>query len=205
MARRRIPAPRTEQAPPGRVRIVAGKWRGRRLPVADVPNLRPTSDRIRETLFNWLAPRIEGARCLDLYAGTGALGFEALSRGAVHVVFVERAPPAAQAIERAAAVLGAAGARVQAVDALRFLGQGGRELFDVVFLDPPFEEDRLGELCRLLHQKHWLAPGAAVYLEQDRARPAVPLPERWLTLREKAAGNVRYSLVQAGEGAESST
>lgn len=202
MARRKTPAPRAERAAPGRLRIVAGKWRGRRLPVADVPGLRPTSDRIRETLFNWLAPRIEGARCLDLYAGTGALGFEALSRGASGVTFVERSPRAARAIQGAAAALGAAEARVHTGDAVRFLQEGGRESFDIVFLDPPFEEDRVGELCRLLDAGHWLVPGAAAYLEQDRTRPAVVLPEGWVTLREKTAGNVRCFLVRAGSGAE---
>jgi 16S rRNA (guanine966-N2)-methyltransferase len=200
MARRKIPVPEIETAPPGRVRIVAGKWRGRRLPVADVKGLRPTPERVRETLFNWLAPRIDGARCLDLYAGTGALGLEALSRGAAQVVFVERSAVAARALERAIALLGAPGARVHAGDAVEFLTESERRPADVVFLDPPFDEDRLGELCRLLDDGRWLAPGAAVYLEQDRARPPPPLPESWRPIREKTAGNVRYSLVVTGGG-----
>lgn len=201
MVRRKPRAREAGQAPPGRVRIVAGKWRGRRLPVADVPGLRPTSGRIRETLFNWLAPRIAGARCLDLYAGTGALGFEALSRGAARVTFVEDSRDAAAAIERAARLLGAGGAHIHEGDARRFLAAGGGEPVDIAFLDPPFDEDRLEELCRLLDAGHWLAPGAAVYIEQDRARPPVRLPEGWRAVREKYAGNVRYSLVLAPDGA----
>jgi 16S rRNA (guanine966-N2)-methyltransferase len=183
------------------VRIVAGKWRGRRLPVAEVPGLRPTPDRVRETLFNWLAPRVEGARGLDLYAGTGALGFEALSRGAAEVTFVESSPVAVRALEQAAAALGARGARIHAGDAVGFLERGGRGDRDLVFLDPPFGEERLADLCRLLAEGHWLAPGAAVYLEQDRSREPPALPAGWRAVREKVAGNVRYSLVvAAGNG-----
>ncbi len=187
--------------PPGRVRIVAGKWRGRRLPVADVAGLRPTGERIRETLFNWLAPRIEGARCLDLYAGTGALGFEALSRGAGEVTFIERSSAAVAALRQAAALLGAENARVCASDARTFLRRGGQGTFDVVFLDPPFDGDRLSELCRLLAEGHWLAPGAVVYLEQARDAPGAALPEGWRTIREQRAGNVRFTLVLAAGGA----
>jgi 16S rRNA (guanine966-N2)-methyltransferase len=199
MARRKTSVAGAE--PPGRVRIVAGKWRGRRLPVADVAGLRPTGERIRETLFNWLAPRIEGARCLDLYAGTGALGFEALSRGAGEVTFVERSPAAVAALRRAAALLGAAGARIHAGDAPAFLRRGGSGGLDLVFLDPPFDGDRLSELCRLLAERHWLAPGAAVYLEQSRDAPEPALPEGWRTTREQRAGNVRFTLVLVADGA----
>ncbi len=202
MGRRKAPVPDT--SPPGRVRIVAGKWRGRRLPVPDVPGLRPTPDRIRETLFNWLAPRLEGARCLDLFAGTGVLGFEALSRGAREVLFVERSPVAVRALERAAAALGATGARIHAGDARELLQGGGSGTYDVAFLDPPFDPtggDRLTELCRLLAEGRWLAPGAVVYLERGGGEPEPSLPEGWQTMREKRAGNVRYSLVLAGGGA----
>lgn len=181
MARSKTPVPAAARTPPGRVRIVAGKWRGRRLPVAAVPGLRPTSERIRETLFNWLAPRIEGARCLDLYAGTGALGFEALSRGAAEVLFVEQSETAARYLADSARLLGADNAPIHAGDAVRLLQKGETRQRDIVFLDPPFGDDRLAELCRLLVARPWLAPGAAVYLEQDRKAGALTLPDGWRT------------------------
>lgn len=183
--------------PPGRVRIVAGKWRGRRLPVPAAPGLRPTSERIRETLFNWLAPRVEGARCLDLYAGTGALGFEALSRGAAEVLFVEKSEDAARALADSARLLDAANAAIHVGDALRFLEKAEVRQQDILFLDPPFGDARLAELCRLVNARPWLAPGAAVYLEQDRKAGPLDLPDGWRVAREKCAGNVRYTLVTA--------
>ena len=163
---------------PGRLRIVAGKWRSRPLDIADVPGLRPTSERVRETLFNWLAPSIEGARCLDLFAGTGALGFEALSRGSTKVVFVDNSRRAVKAIEKSAQVLGAAGAVVHCTDAEDYLRAACRETFDIVFLDPPFADDRLDDLCRLIDELGLLAPGGLIYLEQDRAKHGLELPER---------------------------
>ena len=122
---------------PGRLRIVAGKWRSRLLDIADVPGLRPTSERIRETLFNWLAPSIQGARCLDLFAGTGALGFEALSRGSTSVVFVENSRRAARAIEKSTKILDATGAVVHQGDAADYVRTAAPASFDIVFLDPP--------------------------------------------------------------------
>jgi 16S rRNA (guanine966-N2)-methyltransferase len=197
MARSKTPVPRGSREPPGRVRIVAGKWRGRRLPVPVAPGLRPTSERIRETLFNWLVPRIEGARCLDLYAGTGALGFEALSRGAAEVLFVEQAAEAARSLAESARLLDAANAVIHTGDAVQFLQKDEVRQRDIVFLDPPFGDARLAELCRLLVARPWLAPGAAVYLEQDRGADPLVLPEGWRIAREKCAGNVRYALVTA--------
>jgi 16S rRNA (guanine966-N2)-methyltransferase len=199
MARSRTPVPGNARTPPGRVRIVAGKWRGRRLPVPAAPGLRPTSERIRETLFNWLAPRIEGARCLDLYAGTGALGFEALSRGAAEVLFVEQADTIARGLADSARLLDAGNAAIHLGDAVHFLQQAEARPRDIVFLDPPFgghgSTDRLEELCRLLVARPWLAPGAAVYVEQDRRETPLDLPDGWRMAREKFAGNVRYALV----------
>lgn len=197
MARSKPPVRHGSHEPPGRVRIVAGKWRGRRLPVTAAPGLRPTSERIRETLFNWLAPRIEGARCLDLYAGTGALGFESLSRGAAEVLFVEKSGDAARSLAESARLLDAAGAFIHAGDAMHFLQKAEARQRDIVFLDPPFGDARLAELCRLLVARPWLAPGAAVYLEQDRGADPLVLPDGWRVAREKCAGNVRYALVAA--------
>jgi len=166
------------------------------LPVADVPGVRPTSERIRETLFNWLASDIEGARCLDLFAGTGALGFEALSRGAREVVFVDSSAQAVQTLRASVAALGTADALIHAGAAERYL-EGPPSAFDVVFLDPPFASDVLEDLCRLLDERRWLAGSARIYLEQDRDRPLPALPDRWTVDREKTAGRVRYALATA--------
>jgi len=182
----------------GRLRIVAGNWRSRLLDIVDVEGLRPTSERIRETVFNWLAPGIHGARCLDLFAGTGALGLEALSRGAGATVFVERSPVAARQLRSNVDVLGASDATVLQQDALDFLrGEAGPK-FDIVFLDPPFAADLLGETCRLLAEQRLLADGALVYVEQDRSKPDPELPEDWVVEKNKTAGMVRYMLVRVG-------
>lgn len=181
---------------PGRLRIVAGKWRSRRLDIADAPGLRPTSERIRETLFNWLEPRIHGAHCLDLFAGTGALGLEALSRGARSTVFVEQSAVAVRMLNENVNTLGTEEAVVLQMGALDYLDREHRERFDLVFLDPPFADDMLEELCRLLDERQMLASDARVYLEQDRSKPEPELPDGWQVLKNKTAGNVRYMLVQ---------
>jgi 16S rRNA (guanine966-N2)-methyltransferase len=183
---------------PGRLRIVAGKWRSRLLEIADEPGLRPTSERVRETVFNWLAPLIPGSRCLDLFAGTGALGFEALSRGAASAVFVENSRRAAKVIETSAQILDASGAVIHCGDAAEYVRNARPASFDIVFLDPPFADDRLEDLCRLIDEHGILATGGRIYLEQDRARPGTVLPERWRVLKDRTAGNVRYMLVDPG-------
>lgn len=184
--------------PPGRVRIVAGKWRGRFVTVADVPGLRPTPERIRETLFNWLAPRIEGSRCFDLFAGTGVLGLEALSRGAAAVTFIERSAAAVRALRESVTGLRADGAAIREGDAWEVLRGRGEATCDIAFLDPPYADERLGEACALLAENGWLAPKAVVYYEQLRGREPPALPEGWRVLRENTAGNVRYCLLEAG-------
>lgn len=181
----------------GRIRILAGQWRRRLLPVVDVDGLRPTPERIRETLFNWLAPRIAGAHCLDLCAGSGVLGFEALSRGARDVVMLERSTSAVRAIERAKADLGAAAARIVRADARQWLATAQAEPFDIVFVDPPYRERLLPELCRLLAERGWLAGDARVYAEWPRAEAPPALPADWVPLRDKTAGAVRYMLLAA--------
>ena len=177
---------------PGEVRIIGGSWRGRRLPVIAAQGLRPTADRIRETLFNWLAPVLPGMRCLDLFAGTGALGLEALSRGAVAACFVERQAAVARAIEESLNRLGCHGARVVVADARRFLS-GPVQPFDLVFLDPPFGEETMGDLCKLL-DNGWLSGNARVYLELPRSMALPELPPSWTVLRERTAGQVRFAL-----------
>ncbi|MDH3613556.1 MAG: 16S rRNA (guanine(966)-N(2))-methyltransferase RsmD [Gammaproteobacteria bacterium] len=193
MAKRTAKAGKKSQ--PGRLRIVAGNWRSRVLDIADVPGLRPTSERIRETLFNWLTPQISGARCLDLFAGSGALGLEALSRGAAETVFVEKSSQAVETLRNNIAALGSPAAIVHNSDAIEFLKNAAAGEFDIVFLDPPFAADMLGDLCRLLDKASIFANSARVYLEEDRAKPEVTLPRGWQVIRTKNAGNVRYSLV----------
>jgi 16S rRNA (guanine966-N2)-methyltransferase len=180
----------------GRLRIVAGNWRSRLLDIADVEGLRPTSERVRETLFNWLAPRIHGARCLDLFAGTGALGLEALSRGARSAVFVEQSPVAVRQLRKNVDLLDAKNARVLQKTASGYLREEQSDRFDIVFLDPPFAKDLLNETCRLLAQGNLLADGALVYLEMERSQQEPVLPNGWEVEKSKTAGNVRYMLVR---------
>ncbi len=178
--------------PAGAVRIIGGSWRGRRIAVPAATGLRPTGDRLRETLFNWVAPLVPGSTCLDLFAGTGVLGLEALSRGAAAVVFVERQRDLALALESNLEKLGSGAGTVANTDAQRYLAAAPRA-YDLVFLDPPFGEFDLGELCTLL-ASGWLNDGARVYLEMP-VKTAVPaLPPPWQLLREKTAGQVRYAL-----------
>ena len=178
----------------GQLRIVAGNWRSRLLQIADVPGLRPTPERIRETLFNWLAPSIHGAKCLDLCAGTGALGLEALSRGAGELVFVERSAIAFKTLKSNIALLDAANADVLNLDAQQYLGDPNPQRFDIVFLDPPFAADLYDELCRLLVEQRWLADDARIYIEMDKDQPELSLPPGWQVLKNKTAGKVRYML-----------
>lgn len=196
MQRKNRQKSKSRGSPSGRLRIVAGKWRSRLLPVADVPGLRPTSERLRETLFNWLAPTIEGARCMDLFAGTGALGLEALSRGAAAVDFVENSKVAVEALLNSIQTLGATNATVHEANVLAYLDSEPPTQFDAVFLDPPFATDSYEELCRLLASRGWLAKGAYIYLEQDSSQQVPDLPAGWNLLKEKMTGNVRYSLIR---------
>lgn len=185
---------KVRHSPPGRLRIVAGKWRSRVLPVADIDGLRPTAERVRETLFNWLSPVIDDMRCLDLYAGSGALGLEALSRGAKSVVFVEQAPEAVATLRESIRLLAAEDTTVHAGDAVEFLRHATAKRFDLVLLDPPFADDLVPDLCRLLVERGWLASGAYVYLEQDASKPRPELPPGFVAEKEKQAGNVRFTL-----------
>lgn len=178
------------------LRIIGGEWGGRKLRFADGEGLRPTTDRVRETLFNWLAPLIHGARCLDLFAGSGALGLEALSRGAGEVIFVETNPAAIAALKENLVLLGPENAEVIRSDALNYL-EGNSHKFDVVFLDPPFRRDLLQPALQLLVKKGWLAAGARVYLELESEQPLPELPQGWEVLRSKQAGQVAYHLVEA--------
>jgi 16S rRNA (guanine966-N2)-methyltransferase len=176
---------------PGRIRIIGGRLRGSRLEVPVAAGLRPTPDRMRETLFNWLMPWIEGARCLDLFAGTGALGIEAWSRLAAGVVFVERDASLSSAL-RANLQRLKVDAEVVQGDALDWL-RGSARPFDIVFVDPPFSDDRSHSSAELLEQSGWLAPHAVIYVESpgDQA-PATP--PSWRLWRESRVGAVRGAL-----------
>jgi 16S rRNA (guanine966-N2)-methyltransferase len=178
-----------------RVRVIAGRWRGRRLRFPDLPGLRPTPDRVRETLFDWLAPALPGARCLDLFSGSGALGIEALSRGAAEAVFVERHPVAVRALRENLARLNADGARVERIDALDWLREPGSP-FEIVLLDPPFGHGLVAPVCTLLERGGWLAPTAWIYLEAEAGGERPPLPDCWAPYRENKAGAVAYRLVR---------
>lgn len=181
---------RTASAGRGRVRIIAGAYRRRLIEVAPRPELRPTPDRVRETLFNWLGQDLHGLACLDLYAGSGALGFEAASRGAARVVLVERDRAALAQLGRNRSALGAPQVEIVAADALRFL-ERTRERFDVVFLDPPFRQNAWPALAARLPQR--LAPRARVYFEGPQPAAA---PAPWRELRHGRAGEVSYQLLE---------
>ena len=186
------------RAAPGRVRIIAGALRGSRLAVPDAPGLRPTPDRVRETLFNWLTPVLPGARCLDLYAGSGALGIEALSRGAAHATFIERDAGLAVALRGNLERLRQTNARVVEGDALAFLADAPQP-FDVVFLDPPYAAGAWSAAAHALAS--WLAPQARVYVEHPATAPAPALPAHWQALRRARAGQVAYALYQVDASA----
>ena len=178
------------------VRIIGGTWRGRRVSFPDLPGLRPTPDRVRETLFNWLQHDVAGARCLDLFAGSGALGLEALSRGAKEVVFVEQAVPASRTLQEQLTRLGGERkGRVAEMGAARYL-RTPADPFDIVFLDPPFGQDALAEYVPLLDAGHWLNSGGLVYLENEKAAGPPVLPARWELLKSKSAGEVGYHLAR---------
>ncbi len=179
------------------LRIIGGTWRGRRFRFPPSPQIRPTPDRVRETLFNWLGGRVSAARCLDLFAGSGALGLEALSRGAAQVCFVERDGAAARELGLRLTEWAAVGARVEQVDALQFL-RGPAQLFDIVFLDPPFAADLLRAAAELLERQQWLAPGALLYVECAARDGLPPLPPSWATVKAKQAGEVGYHLLARG-------
>jgi 16S rRNA (guanine966-N2)-methyltransferase len=179
------------------LRIIGGSWRGRtwRFPVGEI---RPTPDRVRETLFNWLSPSIAGARCLDLFAGSGALGLEALSRGAARVVFVERAAGAARELRQTLDLWGGAQpatAQIHVADATAYLA-GQPEVFDVVFLDPPFAAGLLAQIIARLEAGQWLAANALVYAECPAREALPPLPAAWTVAKTGRAGEVGYHLLR---------
>ncbi len=183
----------------GKIRIIAGQWRGRRIPVLDHAELRPTGDRARETLFNWLGPRVIGSRCLDLFAGSGALGLEAVSRGAAQACLIERDAVLAGALrELIAHWPGGERVRVEQAEALRWL-ESCRENFDIVFLDPPFGHGLQGRALAALAESAGCRPGCLVYVEcelDEQAALQPALTQDWTELRNKRQGRVVLRLLE---------
>jgi len=178
------------------LRIIGGDWRGRKLRFPDAPNLRPTPDRVRETIFNWLAPIIDGAHVLDLFAGSGALGLEALSRGAAFATFVDSHKKVTQALQDHLVLLNAKDkAEVVSMDGVRFLKQEAK-VYNLVFLDPPYQLDFMAKVVPLLEENGWLADNAMLYLEIEKRQSLPELPDNWNMLKDKTAGEVSYFLFQ---------
>ena len=186
------------KAQAGRLRIIAGNWRGRKLPFPDRESLRPTPDRVRETLFNWLQSLVPGSRCLDLFAGSGALGFEAASRGAMLVVMLERDEQAVSALRQNVKLLEAQQVEVVADEVTAYLQRQRQaenvSVFDIVFIDPPYRLGLVPSCCQLLESQHWLAEGAKIYIECDAGEQLEGLPESWQCMKNKKAGQVGYYL-----------
>lgn len=175
--------------------IIAGEWRSRQLTFEDVPGLRPTPARVRETLFNWLQHDVIASKCLDLYAGSGSLGFEARSRGAKSVVMVENNPQACRLIKENIVKLSAQQIKIMHMDAFKFLA-GNSTQFNLVFLDPPFEKGLAQQSCQWLEDKNWLAPSAKIYIEVENKLPLNDMPSNWQCLKNKKAGEVAYYLFE---------
>lgn len=174
---------------PGQIRIIGGQWRGRKLSVAESQGLRPSTDRSRETLFNWLAPHLAGARCLDCYAGSGALGLEALSRHATQVTLLELQRTVVRQLAENITKLKAQHAQVIQCDTLQWLRQPA-SAFDIIFIDPPFRQGLLEQTIKLLEDYHWLASGAFIYTESEVEQKQPTIPLTWQIYREKVTGQV---------------
>ncbi len=187
----------TQNRPTGEVRVIAGLWRGRKLPVLNAEGLRPTTDRVKETLFNWLMMDIAGSRCLDCFAGSGSLGIEALSRQAQAVTFLEKFADAANQLKKNLVSLKAENGKVIQTDTLQFLAQKNSEApFDLVFVDPPFHQGFVPQVLTALEQNGWLAENALIYIETEKNHSPLALPEHWLVIKEKTAGQVVSRLIR---------
>ena len=180
------------------VRVIGGRWRSRKLHFSDIPDLRPTPDRVRETVFNWLQPVIVGARCLDVFAGSGALGLEALSRGAALCLFLDKHPQSTADIQHNLKLLKTDAGETMTGDSLQILKRLHEspcdKQFNVVFVDPPYAMDCALECCQLLVEHQWLADEAYIYMESATAIDEQQLPPLWKLHRQKKAGNVHYHL-----------
>ncbi|MBX8605264.1 16S rRNA (guanine(966)-N(2))-methyltransferase RsmD [Pseudomonas cichorii] len=191
------PRPKTHNGL-GQLRIIGGEWGSRRLTFPDAPGLRPTPDRVRETLFNWLSPYIAGAKVLDVFTGSGALYFEALSRGASMGLALDSNAAAIASLRQNLNLLNCTTGQIAQADALRHLETAVATPFDVVFLDPPFHQGLLASACALLESRGWLAENAWIYTESENAPSTTGLPGNWRLHREKKAGQVHYALWERG-------
>jgi len=178
----------------GSIRIISGKHRGRKLPVLMAEGLRPTTDRVKETVFNWLMPYMQESTCLDCFAGSGGLGFEAYSRGAKSVTLVELNKAAAQQLKQNKVLLNADEITVKHTNTLTYLAQCSQK-FDVVFIDPPFHKDLIEDTINLLNN-NLLEEDALIYIEMESNGTMIETPNNWLLLKEKKAGQVAYRLYQ---------
>ena len=192
-AAKRLPA---VAGAPGEVRVISGKWRGRKLAVLDAQGLRPTTDRVKETLFNWLMHDIRGATVLDCFAGSGSLAIEALSRHAGNATLIERDATLARHLQQNLQKLQCDNARVVQQDCLSWLASQPAQLFSLVFIDPPFRQNLAISCCKLLEQQHWLTQEALIYLETEKELPLTDLPANWRLLKENIAGQLAYRLYQ---------
>lgn len=180
----------------GQLRIIAGDWRSRRFSFPDGPGLRPTPDRVRETLFNWVAAYVPGAKILDPFAGSGALFLEALSRGASQALALDLNLASVSSLRGHLQTLQCTHGQVQQADALRYLAEQPAQTYDLVFLDPPFHQNLLTPACQLLEERGWLTANAWIYTESETAPSTLSLPANWRLHREKHTGQVHYSLWQ---------
>lgn len=185
---------------PGFVRIIAGKWRGRRLQILNIKGLRPTPDRVRETVFNWLSSYLVGARCLDLFAGSGALGFEALSRGAAYVEMVDESKEVVKLLKEEFVLFGVENAHVHQAS-IPQKWPPITQPFDIVFLDPPYQKDLLIPCCHFLEEQGYLAESAIIYLEAQQTIEDNDLPRNWQIIKSQQTGQVFYHLAQREESA----
>ncbi len=188
---------KSKQEKTSELRIIGGKWRSRRLRFTGAEGLRPTTDRVRETLFNWLAPYTHDAHCLDVFSGSGALGLETLSRGASEVVFLEKNKVAASSIKQNLETLGSDKGHVIHTDSLNWLATQPAQPFDIVFLDPPFHNGLLEPCYKLLSSQGWLADNALIYIEMEQGLSIEDLPNNWHLSKERHAGQVIIQLYEA--------
>lgn len=197
----KMPHKSTSKSPQvSQLKIIAGQWRGRNIKFLQLEGVRPTPNRIRETLFNWLSPTINEARCLDLFAGSGILGIEALSRGASECTFLDLSSKVCNQIKAQLSLLNAGPNKIIHSDTKSWLqSTSAKYQYDIIFMDPPFNQDLLPEYFRLLEETEILAPGGSLYVESESPINPVQLPNHWTLERHKSAGNVHYGLILSTE------
>jgi 16S rRNA (guanine966-N2)-methyltransferase len=183
----------------GFIRLISGKWRGKKLPVKDKEGLRPTTDRTKETLFNWLMHDVRDANCLDCFSGSGSLAFEALSRFAKYALLLERDKQVAQQLKENLKNLQVNNADIVETDSINYLQQTAPQPFDIVFVDPPFNKGLVSPCCQALEKNGYLTPRALVYIEMELQSQPIELPSNWQLLKEKNTGQVLYQLYLRSE------